>query len=200
MRWLCAGSVISIGFSQSVPADVRFMHDLPGSMQLLLPHQHCQLTGWKVAVPRIHSACYCPTTGRARPLGFQPALFHFVLLCFVLFFFPDFFLYSTEYLQQNLSFLFIYFYSFCLSLLKITSKQRKQNTKTCSLSQTLGQHIHLSSLHEALAIKDVIFPLYLNCSVTRLTLSECMHLTFCEHFQYTSKYHIIYQLWESVLQ
>lgn len=138
-----------------------------------------------------------PAQGGQGLWGF--GLLYFVLFCFVLFFFPDFFLYSSEYLQQNLSFLFIYYFFFCLFLLKITSKQRKQNTKKCSLSQTLGQHIHLSSLHEALAIKDVIFPLYLNCSVTRLTLSECMHLTFCEHFQYTSKYHIIYQLWESVL-
>lgn len=90
-----------------------------------------------------------------------------ILVCFVLVvwvFFSWAFLYSSEYLQK-------FFFPFSLFppdglLLKITSKPRKTHMKKGFLSQTVGQHIHLSSLHEALAVKDVIFPLYLGCSIT----------------------------------
>lgn len=132
------------------------------------------------------SALCCPAKGRI--CGFD-------LLWFRVF--PELF-----YIALNIySRIFAFFFSPPDGiLLKITSKQRKTDTHTkCFLSQTLGQHIHLSSLHKVLPIKDVIFPLCLYCTITRLTLSKCVELTFCECFQYTSKYHIIYQLWESVL-
>lgn len=68
-------------------------------------------------------------------------------------------MYSFEYLQ-------FFFFPPDGLLLKITSKPRKTHMKKAFLSQTVGQHIHFSCLHEALAIKDVIFALYLSCSIT----------------------------------
>lgn len=92
---LCAGSVMSIGFRQSVPADAGFMHDLPGWMQL--PHQRCQLRlesrgARSPALPGMLRASLSPLLAQKREgkasriLVCSKLVFSFcVLLCFLFF-------------------------------------------------------------------------------------------------------------------